>query len=185
MRSYLTAAIWWSCILGWILSLYFIIYIIFSYSILPVFFPRCTGRSVFTYESASTRRFCHGRVDNIRSSTAEALHFSKAMTDDKAHTKVPRFSYSSPHYCLSLLILCITPLDRSHWLLSPPLRPTTNLVIDYRATLCVIQTQFNDHSLSIDKNYTSYSHSWIRLIKLQCESKQSYFLCYIYLDDAF
>ncbi|KAF7705688.1 choline O-acetyltransferase-like isoform X2 [Silurus meridionalis] len=49
---------------------------------LQLAFYRCTRRSVFTYESASTRRFRHGRVDNIRSSTAEALSFSKAMTDE-------------------------------------------------------------------------------------------------------
>ncbi|XP_062859579.1 choline O-acetyltransferase-like isoform X1 [Trichomycterus rosablanca] len=54
---------------------------------LQLAFYRCTRRSVFTYESASTRRFGHGRVDNIRSSTAEALHFSKAMTDEEAHAQ--------------------------------------------------------------------------------------------------
>lgn len=32
-----------------------------------------------TYESASIRRFQEGRVDNIRSSTPEALAFVKAM----------------------------------------------------------------------------------------------------------
>ncbi|XP_034164957.2 choline O-acetyltransferase [Pangasianodon hypophthalmus] len=51
---------------------------------LQLAFYRCTRRSVSTYESASTRRFRHGRVDNIRSSTAEALHLSKAMTDEGA-----------------------------------------------------------------------------------------------------
>lgn len=71
-------------------------------------FLRCTGRSVSTYESASTRRFRHGRVDNIRSSTAEALRFSKAMTDEAACVQVPRFSSLSPHYCSSLLIPSIT-----------------------------------------------------------------------------
>ncbi|GAA6067716.1 choline O-acetyltransferase-like, partial [Tachysurus ichikawai] len=56
----------------------------------------CSRRLVSTYESASTRRFLHGRVDNIRSSTAEALHFSKAMTDEGVCVQVPRFSSSSP-----------------------------------------------------------------------------------------
>ncbi|XP_017338290.1 choline O-acetyltransferase [Ictalurus punctatus] len=51
---------------------------------LQLAFYRCTRRTVSTYESASTRCFRHGRVDNIRSSTAEALHFSKAMTDEGA-----------------------------------------------------------------------------------------------------
>ncbi|TTC29628.1 Choline O-acetyltransferase [Bagarius yarrelli] len=49
---------------------------------LQLAFYRCTRKSVSTYESASTRRFRHGRVENIRSSTAEALHFSRAMTDE-------------------------------------------------------------------------------------------------------
>lgn len=41
-----------------------------------------------TYESASIRRFQQGRVDNIRSSTAEALEFVKAMTDKKSSLMV-------------------------------------------------------------------------------------------------
>uniref|UniRef100_A0A8B9LEB9 Choline O-acetyltransferase n=1 Tax=Astyanax mexicanus TaxID=7994 RepID=A0A8B9LEB9_ASTMX len=47
-------------------------------------FYRCHGRAVPTYESASIRRFQQGRVDNIRSSTPEALAFVKAMTDKKS-----------------------------------------------------------------------------------------------------
>ncbi|XP_026798391.3 choline O-acetyltransferase [Pangasianodon hypophthalmus] len=47
-------------------------------------FYRCHGRPVPTYESASIRRFQQGRVENIRSSTAEALEFVKAMTDKKS-----------------------------------------------------------------------------------------------------
>ncbi|XP_053477302.1 choline O-acetyltransferase [Ictalurus furcatus] len=50
---------------------------------LQLAFYRCHGRLVPTYESASIRRFQQGRVDNIRSSTAEALEFVKAMTDKK------------------------------------------------------------------------------------------------------
>ncbi|TSK22737.1 Choline O-acetyltransferase [Bagarius yarrelli] len=45
---------------------------------------RCHRRPVPTYESASIRRFQQGRVDNIRSSTAEALEFVKAMTVQKS-----------------------------------------------------------------------------------------------------
>ncbi|XP_042611266.1 choline O-acetyltransferase-like [Cyprinus carpio] len=48
---------------------------------LQLAFYRCHRRLVFTYESASLRRFRQGRVDNIRSSTPEALAFVKAMTD--------------------------------------------------------------------------------------------------------
>lgn len=73
-------------------------------------FLRCTKRPVSTYESASTRCFRHGRVDNIRSSSAEALHFSEAMTDEGVCVQVPRFSSLSPHYCFSLLIPSITAL---------------------------------------------------------------------------
>ncbi len=36
-----------------------------------------------TYESASTRRFHHGRVDSIRASHPEALSWTKAMMDDQ------------------------------------------------------------------------------------------------------
>ncbi|KAM8924854.1 choline O-acetyltransferase [Pelodytes ibericus] len=48
---------------------------------LQLAFYKCHRRLVPTYESASIRRFQMGRVDNIRSSTAEALTFVKAMTD--------------------------------------------------------------------------------------------------------
>ncbi|KAH8407949.1 hypothetical protein KR222_004993, partial [Zaprionus bogoriensis] len=37
------------------------------------------GHLVATYESASTRRFLHGRVDCIRAASSEALEWSKAM----------------------------------------------------------------------------------------------------------
>ncbi|XP_016121268.1 choline O-acetyltransferase-like, partial [Sinocyclocheilus grahami] len=48
---------------------------------------RCHRRPVSTYESASLRRFRQGRVDNIRSSTPEALAFVKAMTDGGTSTQ--------------------------------------------------------------------------------------------------
>uniref|UniRef100_A0A3Q3IQY4 Choline O-acetyltransferase n=1 Tax=Monopterus albus TaxID=43700 RepID=A0A3Q3IQY4_MONAL len=53
---------------------------------LQLAYYRCHGRPVSTYESASIRRFQEGRVDNIRSATAEALAFVKAMTDGKLST---------------------------------------------------------------------------------------------------
>ncbi|XP_054719314.1 choline O-acetyltransferase-like [Uloborus diversus] len=40
-------------------------------------------RLVSTYESASLRRFKHGRVDNIRAATPEALSWVKVMCDDQ------------------------------------------------------------------------------------------------------
>ncbi|XP_075999660.1 choline O-acetyltransferase b [Genypterus blacodes] len=51
---------------------------------LQLVFYKCNGRLVSTYESASTRRFQEGRVDNIRSATSEALAFVKSMTDERA-----------------------------------------------------------------------------------------------------
>uniref|UniRef100_A0AAR2KPS9 Choline O-acetyltransferase n=1 Tax=Pygocentrus nattereri TaxID=42514 RepID=A0AAR2KPS9_PYGNA len=54
---------------------------------LQLAFYRCNGRMVSTYESAATRRFREGRVDNIRSATPEALDFVKAMTDERASTQ--------------------------------------------------------------------------------------------------
>lgn len=41
------------------------------------------NRVVSTYESASIRRFCMGRVDNIRSATPQALEWAKAMDSPK------------------------------------------------------------------------------------------------------
>uniref|UniRef100_A0A3B3BDI2 Choline O-acetyltransferase n=1 Tax=Oryzias melastigma TaxID=30732 RepID=A0A3B3BDI2_ORYME len=54
---------------------------------LQLAYYRCHGRTVSTYESASTRRFQQGRVDNIRSATPEALAFVRAMTDGKLSSK--------------------------------------------------------------------------------------------------
>ncbi|KAM6897401.1 choline O-acetyltransferase b [Xenentodon cancila] len=50
---------------------------------LQLAFYKCRGRLVSTYESASLRRFQEGRVDNIRSTTAEALAFVNSMTDER------------------------------------------------------------------------------------------------------
>ncbi|XP_008435091.1 choline O-acetyltransferase b isoform X2 [Poecilia reticulata] len=51
---------------------------------LQLAFYKCRGRLVSTYESASLRRFQEGRVDNIRSATAEALAFVRSMADERA-----------------------------------------------------------------------------------------------------
>ena len=45
---------------------------------------RLHGRLGFSYESASTRRFRHGRVDNIRSSHPEALGWVTQMANPAA-----------------------------------------------------------------------------------------------------
>ena len=39
-----------------------------------------------TYESASTRRFRKGRVDNIRANSWETLQWVKSMQPDSTHT---------------------------------------------------------------------------------------------------
>lgn len=49
-----------------------------------------------TYESASLRRFQEGRVDNIRSATAEALAFVRSMTDERATFTVSHLSHFLP-----------------------------------------------------------------------------------------
>ncbi|KAM9831754.1 choline O-acetyltransferase b [Neosynchiropus ocellatus] len=51
---------------------------------LQLAFYKCNRRLVSTYESASIRRFQDGRVDNIRSATAEALAFVQAMTEERS-----------------------------------------------------------------------------------------------------
>lgn len=43
---------------------------------------RMYNKLVSTYESASTRRFHCGRVDNIRANTPEALEWARAMVDE-------------------------------------------------------------------------------------------------------
>lgn len=49
---------------------------------------RMHGCLVATYESASTRRFQQGRVDNIRASSVPALKWCRAMVDEKDLTTV-------------------------------------------------------------------------------------------------
>lgn len=48
---------------------------------------RLNGHLVSTYESASTRRFKLGRVDNIRAASSEALSWCQAMQDDAQTTE--------------------------------------------------------------------------------------------------
>ncbi|KAG8434999.1 hypothetical protein GDO86_013091 [Hymenochirus boettgeri] len=60
---------------------------------LQLAFYRCHRKLVPTYESASIRRFQRGRVDNIRSSTAEALAFVKAMVDGKNMTESEKMNF--------------------------------------------------------------------------------------------
>lgn len=60
-------------------------------------------RLVSSYESAGTRQFRSGRVDNIRSCTCEALNWAQAMCDEIPDVTVSRFirsSCSNSSYCL-------------------------------------------------------------------------------------
>lgn len=52
------------------------------YFLLLYFDDRMYDKLVSTYESASTRRFHFGRVDNIRANTPEALEWARAMVDE-------------------------------------------------------------------------------------------------------
>ncbi|KAJ1823085.1 hypothetical protein LPJ56_000420 [Coemansia sp. RSA 2599] len=51
------------------------------------------GRPVATYESASLRRFAHGRTETIRSCTSDAIAFARALDDRdvKLATKIEMF----------------------------------------------------------------------------------------------
>ncbi|KAJ2887935.1 hypothetical protein FB639_000985 [Coemansia asiatica] len=55
------------------------------------------GRPVATYESASLRRFAHGRTETIRSCTTEALAFARALDDRdvKLATKIELFRHAT------------------------------------------------------------------------------------------
>eukprot|EP01087_Luapelamoeba_hula_P009638 TRINITY_DN2508_c3_g1_i1.p1 TRINITY_DN2508_c3_g1~~TRINITY_DN2508_c3_g1_i1.p1 ORF type:complete len:647 (+),score=108.99 TRINITY_DN2508_c3_g1_i1:35-1975(+) len=45
---------------------------------------RYKGYAASTYESAQTKRFCHGRTETLRSVTNESVAFSKIFTDNSA-----------------------------------------------------------------------------------------------------
>ncbi|XP_071808591.1 choline O-acetyltransferase-like isoform X1 [Asterias amurensis] len=51
---------------------------------------RIYGHLTSTYESASTRRFQEGRVDNIRAATVEALEFARSMVGDRVATEAEK-----------------------------------------------------------------------------------------------
>lgn len=59
----------------------------FCQMVLQLTYFKIYGKLCFSYESASTRRFLHGRVDNIRSSHPEALEWVKAMLDETKEDK--------------------------------------------------------------------------------------------------
>ncbi|GAB6018838.1 hypothetical protein CHUAL_000499 [Chamberlinius hualienensis] len=60
---------------------------------LQLTFFKVHRKLVSTYESASTRRFRLGRVDNIRAATPEALKWVKAMCGDNDITDSEKLSY--------------------------------------------------------------------------------------------
>ena len=52
---------------------------------------RLHGKLVATYESAATRRFRLGRVDNIRSASSASLAWVSAMSDPQASVSLALF----------------------------------------------------------------------------------------------
>lgn len=48
------------------------------------------GHLASTYESASTRRYRHGRVDNIRGATIQALEIARSLSNKKGGSKKAR-----------------------------------------------------------------------------------------------
>lgn len=67
---------------------------------------RIHNKLVSTYESASTRRFRKGRVDNIRANTCETLEWVQAMASPDADNfkvrsdRLTRFSTQPTHVAL-------------------------------------------------------------------------------------
>ena len=53
---------------------------------------RIHSRLVSTYESASTRRYRLGRVDNIRAASCEALEWCKSMTGETTCTATEKMT---------------------------------------------------------------------------------------------
>ena len=56
------------------------------------FMIRLYNKLVSTYESASTRRFRKGRVDNIRANSCETLQWVQSMKSDSNKSKEEKFS---------------------------------------------------------------------------------------------
>ncbi len=56
-------------------------------------YNRLHGKLVATYESAATRRFQLGRVDNIRSASSASLAWVKAMDDPDTLVNIQNFIF--------------------------------------------------------------------------------------------
>lgn len=56
------------------------------------FIDRLHGKLVATYESAATRRFQLGRVDNIRSATPAALAWVTVMDDPQSTVNLTKMN---------------------------------------------------------------------------------------------
>lgn len=52
--------------------------------VLQLAYFRMHGKACATYETASTRRFHHGRTETCRSCSKESLDWTKSMTDKNA-----------------------------------------------------------------------------------------------------
>ena len=62
---------------------------------------------VSTYESASIRQFKHGRVDNIRAATLEALAWSKSMCDQIPQIQVCSLQFIYQFNVTTAIIKCL------------------------------------------------------------------------------
>jgi hypothetical protein len=58
-----------------------------------MYYNRLHGKLVATYESAATRRFQLGRVDNIRSASSASLAWVKAMDDPDTPVNIQIFIF--------------------------------------------------------------------------------------------
>lgn len=116
-----------------------------------------------TYESASTRKFLHGRTETIRSASVEALDFCLRMLDNS----------TAPHVKAAALR---TAID-SH-------KEYTNQAINGQGVdrlllglkKCAIENGLNVPELFMDTGYQTSTH--FRLSTSQVPSKSDAFMCY-------
>ena len=56
-------------------------------NLMNIFFSRVHAETVPSYELASTRKFCRGRTEVIRTTTPEVLYFVHIMIDESNTTE--------------------------------------------------------------------------------------------------
>ncbi|XP_054712414.1 carnitine O-acetyltransferase-like isoform X2 [Uloborus diversus] len=116
-----------------------------------------------TYESASSRKFLHGRTETIRSASMEALDFCKLMTDKvtAAHTKAAALrSAVDAHKEYTMQAINGLGIDR--------------LLLGLRKV--ALENGMNVPDLFLDTGYTTSTH--FKLSTSQVPSKIDAFMCY-------